>query len=153
MNDAKGYVNTQAQLGSNEVAQPIRINCTNLAGILKQGARYVDHLNASAPVQIDRMFGVKTGVEAVMALEQSEQLQREARLRSQDLASTDIAAVSREPIKSMFARGEVVFDKKYARRVTIVQLNAARTTSGRPAHLVIDSRGNSWKQSEKFLER
>lgn len=140
--DAKGYVNTGAAVGSGERVQPIKINTTNLAQMVERGPGYVEQLVLSAPCQIDRMFGVKTGREA------------DAILASAPPPGRVIEGeVKGTPVGSLFARGDVAYDTDRAKIVTIVKACVGVTKKGRAIHKVVSRSGGSWLQSERNLEK
>jgi hypothetical protein len=133
---ADNYVNTNAPLRSGELAQPIKLETNNLAKMIQQGPAYVEQLAASSPFKMENLFGVKTGVEAAMALE-----------------STRTRSEHKQPVRTMFARGTLAYDVAEGKRVTIIKANVGVTKRGYNIHRVASSGGNTWLQSEKKLKR
>lgn len=142
---ADSYVNTQAPLGQKELAQPIRITTNNLASMAARGVDYMRHVAASSPVQLDRLFHVKTGADADMAL------MAVPRLATYQKIKTDAAKGTM--VQSLYARGDVVFDTEHGKKVTVLKVAVGYTKLGRPIHRVADKAGNAWLVSEKRLQR
>ena len=140
------YVNTNAPLRQGELSQPIRINTTNLAGMVAKGAGYIQHVAASSPVQLDNLFGVKTGAAADLALAASIDAQRNAR-RPKTIEGKATY------VESLYGRGDVVFDMERGKKVTVLKACVGYTKMGRPIHRVADKKGNAWLVSEKKLQK
>lgn len=134
---ADSYVNTSGRLNAGELATPIKLSNNNLSSICAQGSEYVNHLVASSPIQIERMFGVKAGAAADLAL-------------SMRATSVPVADSRRQPVPVMFAKGEIAYDTEYSTKVT-VHKHVGYTVKGNPIYRVVDRHGNTWKQSERKL--
>lgn len=145
---ADSYVNINASLRPGELAQPIRISTNNLAAMAAKGADYIKYVAASSPVQLDSMFGVKTGVAADMALEAGMNARR-----AQFIGKTKTTESSGTMIPSIFGRGDVVYDTDHAKRVTVLKACVGYTKKGRPIHRVVDKAGNAWLVSERKLQK
>lgn len=146
---ADEYKNTSAPVGQGEKAQPIKLSCTNMASIAKQGPAYLRHLTAGSGDFLQNY--VKTGSAADMALEESQRLERE-RYAAGKGKPQDVSAST--AVGSIYARGDVLWDKKHRCKVTVLQSSGlGETESGATIYRVADRKGNSWRQSERNLER
>lgn len=137
------YKNTNAPLGAGEKAQPIKLNTENLNSILNQGTSYVKHLVDSSPIKLDSAFGVVSGERADVI-----RASHTPRASSRSTTSRQPSAVS------LFARGDLVFDKQHSRKGVITKTNVGTSKKGYPVHQVVDSRsGEAWTQIETRLEK
>ena len=145
---ADSYKNTDAPLRTGELAKPIQINTNNLAAMAAKGPEYIRHVAASSPVQLDRLFHVKTGAEADLALAAGAAVRRQESNRVVKVLEGQGTAV-----ESIYARGDVVRDMTNGRKVTVLKACVGYTKMGRPIHKVSDAKGNVWLVSEKKLQR
>lgn len=142
---ADSYKNTNAALRPGELSQPIQIGSNNLASMAAKGAGYIQHVAASSPIQLDRLFHVKTGAEADMIL---------ANAPASRNTYQKVNVASKAPtVESLYGRGDVVFDTEHGKKVTVLKACVGYTKMGRPIHKVSDARGNAWLISEKKLQK
>lgn len=124
-----------------ENAIPIQLNTNNLAKLAAGGPAALQAAVDSSPIKLDKMFGVKTGASADMAL-----------MAASSAIAQPRATGTVTKSKSIYAKGELVWDTEKSAKVTITRTSVGLTSKGRPIHKVVDRYGDSWLQTEAKLK-